>query len=229
MHVQLNTSTTDPTLQIGAIQQIATLVPGLDLVTQTLINTLSAATVNLAGTETLLQTALGGTGLYPLKTSAAAIATCNTPSIPVGNYTNLNAGLTSAPRPSHTRCFDGTSDATQSEDSIPQPRGKKAPLWRSSCCEHAQGADAHADLALNGQSVGVAGVPILNPLLTLTVFNFDVFKVRSNLPSGYITSCVPSQKETPPAHCHSSYTVWNCFSLVMRAMFKIMKWSLESS
>ena len=31
---------------------------------------------------------------------------------------------------------------------------------------------------LGGQSVGVAGVPILNPLLTLSAFNFDVFKVR---------------------------------------------------
>ncbi len=97
MHVQLNTTTTDPTLQISAIQQIASAVPGLNVLYPGLIAGLSAATVNTLGTQTLLGQALGGTGLYPLKTSAAAFAVCTTPYVPVGNYTNVNAGLTSAP------------------------------------------------------------------------------------------------------------------------------------
>ncbi len=42
---------------------------------------------------------------------------------------------------------------------------------------------SRADLMLGGQSVGVAGVPILNPLLTLSAFNFDVFKVRPAHPT----------------------------------------------
>ncbi len=98
--MQLNTSTTNPTLQISAIQQIASAVTGLLPATTILINGLTSATVNAPATEAVLQTALGGTGLYPLKASAAAIATCTTPYIPAGNYTNLNAGLTGAPRPS---------------------------------------------------------------------------------------------------------------------------------
>ena len=99
VHVQLNTSTTDPTLQVAAIQQITTLVTNLLPVTQAAIAAITPLTVNTLGVQTLLQTALGGTGLYPLKASAAAFATCVTPYLPAGAYTGLGVALTSAPCP----------------------------------------------------------------------------------------------------------------------------------
>ena len=61
-------------------------------------------------------------------------------------------------------------------------------MWEYCCDEHAVDADTevclwHTDLQLNGNTVGVPGVsPILNPLLNLAVFNFNVFKV-SQTPS----------------------------------------------
>ena len=98
MHVQLNTSTTNADLQVAAIQQIA-LLNGVTGLTAPVLNTLNAAVVNNPITVGLLNTALGFTGLYPLQAGVGAVATCTTPYIPVGNYTSLNVGLTSAPRP----------------------------------------------------------------------------------------------------------------------------------
>ena len=95
VHMQLNTTTTDPTLQVAAINQIAAL-NGVTSLTAPVLNTLTAATVNDPTVEAELAAALGFTNLYPLKASAAALATCTTPYIPAGNYTNLNVALTSA-------------------------------------------------------------------------------------------------------------------------------------
>ncbi|CAL5220002.1 g1945 [Coccomyxa viridis] len=141
----LNTTTTDPTLQVAAINQIAAL-NGVTSLTAPVLNTLTAATVNDPTVEAELAAALGFTNLYPLKASAAALATCTTPYIPAGNYTNLNVALT--------------------------------------------------NLMLGGQSVGVAGVPILNPLLTLSAFNFDVFKANTLIFGATPTVTLPGATTT---------------------------------
>ncbi len=77
---------------------------------------------------------------------------------------------------------------------------------------------SRADLQLNGQSVGLNGVPILNPLITLTVFNFDVFKVRSDLPNADAMSPRPSQENQRQYCCHNRYTVWFDLSFFMQTM-----------
>ena len=98
--MQLSTNATDPLLQVAAIRQIATgiVAPILPPLSTTLAG-LTTANVNDQGVQTTLALLTALTPLYPLKVNAAAVATCTTPSIPAGDYTNLNAALTSAPPP----------------------------------------------------------------------------------------------------------------------------------
>ncbi len=71
------------------------------------------------------------------------------------------------------------------------------------CCAHGlySGTEIsfwHTDLQLDGTTVGVPPAsPLLNPLVTLTAFNFEVFKVRATPSIINAVSCGSDQGLLP--------------------------------